>query len=161
MNKGKFSTTIVDKALWRSFQKAHGKISWEDFFQMWQEIAETIRIEAIENPLGIKMGAYMGELKFQYLPNDFKGEDRQASIEAGEQVKYMNLVERGKQGKIKWERRWAVKFNKMLQFYAFEPTRKMQRSANLYAKANPEKLRVARNTLGGYSIWRKLKNYGK
>ena len=60
--------------------------------------------------------------------------------------------------KIKWERRWAVRFNKMLQFFAFKATREIEELANKYILSNPDKLRVARNTLGGYSIWRQLKN---
>jgi len=58
--------------------------------------------------------------------------------------------------KIKWERRWAVRFNKMLQFFAFEPTRKMNTMAKKYTDTNPDKIRVARNTLGGFSVWRQI-----
>ena len=160
MSKGIFSTNIVSKELWKEFKKTNN-ISWEEFYNMWQDIADTIRQETIENPLGVKLGAFMGELKYQYLPYDFKSVDIVNSTKLGEKVNYVSLISRGKQGKIKWERRWAVKFNKMLQFYAFEPTRKLVRLADKYITSNPEKLRVSRNTLGGYSIWRQLKNYGK
>jgi len=44
----------------------------------------------------------------------------------------------------------------MLQFFAFEPTRKMNTMAKKYTDANPEKIRVARNTLGGFSVWRQI-----
>jgi len=123
----------------------------------WRDIATMIRQEAITNPLGVKLGSYTGEIKLQYLPIKFDAYNHAASEEVGEKRKHMNLVTRGKVARIKWERRWAVKFNKMLQFLAFVPTREMCSLAKKHTDAFPEKLRVSRNTLGGKSIWRQLK----
>lgn len=161
MKKAEFSINVVDRKLWRQFKQKHRNISWEEFYQLWQDIAETIREEAIFNPLGVKLGQFMGELKFQYLPHNPKMTDLGTSQLIGEEVNYVNLVTKGKTGKVKWERRWAVKFNRMLQFYAFEPTREIILMAKKRADEDPDSIRVARNTLGGFSIWRKLKNYGK
>lgn len=161
LGKKDFSTIIVSKKLWKEFKKQHGDISWADFYSMWQDIAETIRQDAIYNPLGVKLGKFMGELKYQYLPYAFKSINHGASQQLQEEIPNIALESRGKQGKIKWERRWAVKFNKMLQFYAFEPTRELTLMAKKRTEEDPDSVRVARNTLGGFSIWRKLKNYGK
>lgn len=160
MGKGKFSVQIVTKELWRTFKRLspeYKNMTWDEFYKNWQDIAETIRTETVTNPLGIKLGSYTGELKLQYLPYKFESVDHKTSEELGTTVNHVGLVTRGKNAKIKWERRWAVKFNKMLQFYAFDPTRDICQLANLYIEANPEKLRVSRNTLGGFSVWRQLK----
>lgn len=160
MKKAEFSTNIVTKELWRDFKKKypeHNHLSWDDFYNDWKDIAQTYREETITNPLGSKLGSYSGELKLQYLPHKFIAIDPASSAEIGEKTKFTNIVGKGKVGKIKWERRWAVKFNKMLQFFAFDPTRELNIMAKKYMDKHPEKLRVARNTLGGYSVWRQLK----
>jgi hypothetical protein len=162
MKKGKYATQVVTRELWKEFTKAfpeYKDMSWKDFSDYWNDIAATIREETIFNPLGVKLGHYTGELKYQYLPHRYKAKDRNTSLELGVTTNFVNLVTRGKVGKIKWERRWAVRFNKMLQFYAFEPNRDMNDKAKVHTEANPETLRTARNTLGGYSIWRQLKQH--
>lgn len=158
MKKAKYSQQVVTRGLYDRFIKEHPEyaISWSEFYQCWLDIAETIREEAIQNPLGVRLGSYTGELKLQYIPYRLKVENQKASAELGEKVDHVNLLTRGKVARIKWERRWAVKFNKMLQFFAFEPTRKMKDMAKKYTDANPEKIRVARNTLGGFSVWRQI-----
>lgn len=160
MKKGKYSSQVVTKELWKEFTRAfpeYKKMSWKDFSDYWKDLSETIREETITNPLGVKLGHYTGELKYQYLPYKFKAKDNNTSAEEGMEINYVNLVTKGKVGKVKWERRWAVRFNKMLQFYAFEPTREMEDMAKIHTDANPEAIRTSRNTLGGFSIWRQLK----
>lgn len=159
MKKGDFITNIISKDLWKKFKEEmpeYKNMSFPDFHKRWEEIAETVRNEMVTNELGVKLGAYTGELKLQYLPHKYVTEDHNTSEELGQKVPFVALVNRGKVGKIKWERRWAVKFNKMLQFFAFEGTRDINRLAKKHIDEHPEKLRVARNTLGGHSIWRQL-----
>ena len=156
MKKGKFSKMVITKELYSRFCKEYPeyKLSWKEFSDYWKDIAVKVRHYTIYNPLGVKLGSYNGELKFQYLPYKFKAKDQQTSTELGEEVNHVNISSRGKVGKIKWERRWAVKFNKMLQFYAFDETRELHKMAKDHATANPEALRISRNTLGGHSVWR-------
>lgn len=158
MRKAKFSQQVVSKDLYKRFKEQfpEHKISWEEFYKCWEDIADTIREESVNNPLGVKLGSYTGELKLQYIPYNFKVEDFAVSEEIGEKVNHVNLLTKGKVARLKWERRWAVKRNKMLQFFAFEPTRKLKIIAKKYTDANPDKIRVARDTTGGYSVWRKL-----
>jgi hypothetical protein len=161
MRKGKFSKMIISKDLWRKFTKEfpeYKEMSWKDFYDNWLDIAETIRHETVNNPLGVKLGSYTGELKLQYLPHKFIAEDLSSSEEIGEKVNHLNITTRGKVAKIKWERRWAVKFNKMLQLYAFDETREINQMAKEYIDKHSDKLRVSRNTLGGPSIWRQKMN---
>lgn len=163
LKKGEFSNTIVTKELWRAFIRDHPEhkgMTWTQFFGYWKDIAETARKEIVENPLGIKLGFYTGEIKLQYLPSKQEAYDMNVTAN-GAKIKHLNIMTRGKVAKIKWERRWAVKFLKMLQFFAFEPTREINLMANKYIEANPDKLRVARNTMGGHSIWRQLKKNDK
>jgi hypothetical protein len=158
MRKGEFSKMVVTKELYKRFIEEfpeYEELTWREFYDSWLEIAEQIRHEAAFNPLGVKLGSYVGELKFQYLPYDFKAKDHTS----GDGSDYINLVTKGKVGRVKWERRWAVNFNKMLQFYAFDGAREINELAYQRATQNPESIRVARNTLGGHSIWRqKTKN---
>lgn len=163
MRKAEFTTQIVNKELWQQFKKdfpEHKGMTWSEFIKKWGHLAETIRIETVSNPLGVKLGSYTGELKLQYLDSKFEGHDIPTSTVLGEKVNHVNLTSRGKIAKLKWERRWAVKFNKMLQFFAFEETREINAMAKKHIDNNPDKLRAARNTLGGFSIWRQLKKNG-
>jgi hypothetical protein len=157
MKKGEFSKLVITKDLYKKFLKQfpeHKEMTWKEFYQNWLDIAERIRYEAIYNPLGVKLGSYIGELKLQYLPYKFEAKDHKSSAELGEKVNYLNIDSRGKVPKIKWERREAVKRNKILQFYAFDETRELNRLAFGYVEQNPHKLRTARVTLGGHSVWR-------
>lgn len=156
MKKGKFSKMVITKELHKRFCDTfpEHKLTWKQFCEVWGDIASKIRIHAITNPLGVKLGSYTGELKFQYLPYKFKANDSSTSEELGQKTNFLNIEMRGKVGKIKWERRWAVKFNKILQFYAFDETRELNRMAKVHITNNPHLLRIARNTLGGHSVWR-------
>lgn len=149
MRKGKFSTIIFSKELYKRFCQEYPeyKLSWKEFKQYWMDITETIRYEGVMNPLGVKLPLYLGELKYQYLPYKYKALDRKATQEEEERINHMSLTTRGKIGTIKWERRWAVNFFKMLQFYAFEHDQKMNKLAKKYTTENPEKVRVSRAVL--------------
>lgn len=163
MRKGQFSKMVVTKDLWKRFRQEYPEyegITWRDFYDTWLEIAERIRYYSIYNPLGVKMGCFTGELKFQYLPHKFIAKDYHTSEKEGEEHIHLHIPERGKVPSIKWERRWAVKYNKMLQFYAFDETREINKLAYKYIEEESgEKLRTSRNTLGGVSVWRQKTNY--
>lgn len=158
MRKGKFSKSVVTKELWHRFKAAYPEykdMKWDDFFGIWKEIAAKFRYHAIHNPLGVKLGSYMGELKLQYLPHKFKATDYGETQKEGEEMIHLNIEDKGKVPKIKWERRWAVKFNKILQYYAFQETRDINEIAKEYMKSNHGRLRTSRITTGGKSVWRK------
>lgn len=160
MRKAKYATNLVSKEIFKKFKESfpeYKNMKWEDFYNNWLDIAETIREETIKNPLGVKLGSYTGELKLQYLPYKVKAVDQAVSNELGEKIDHLNITTKGKVAIIKWERRWAVKFNRMLQFFAFEPTRKLNLDAKKYIDSHPEKLRVSRAVTGGYNVWKKLK----
>jgi hypothetical protein len=160
MRKAKYSINLVSKDSFKKFKDSfpeHKDMKWEDFSNNWLDIAETIRKEIIENPLGIKLGSYTGELKLQYLPYKQKAVDIDLSNKLGEKIDHLNITTKGKVAIIKWERRWAVKFNRMLQFFAFQATRKLNVDAKKYIDSHPEKLRVSRAITGGVNVWKKLK----
>lgn len=154
MRKAKYSELVITSELWKELKKKSPEFkgkSVKELNNMWEDLAATIREQAIQNPLGIKLGSYTGELKLQYLPYKFKAEDKGVSEAEGERIEHVNLMTRGKVAKLKWERRWAVRFNKMLQFFAFGATRELDKLAQEYILEHPEKVRVARTTLGGAS----------
>lgn len=156
MGRGDFSKMLITKELFTKFKKSfpeYKDMKWGEFYSKWLDIAETIRKETITNPLGVKLGSYTGELKLQYLPYKLKAIDSHTSAELGKSTQYANIMTRGKVAVIKWERRKAGRFNKMLQFYGFSPIQEMEVMAKDYILANPEKLRVSRVTLGGRNLW--------
>jgi len=141
MRKAEFSKMVVTNELFKKFKK---------------EFPEYKRYEAIYNPLGVKLGSYLGELKMQFIPYKFKAVDRGKSDEVGEKIHHLNIETKGKVPRIKWERRHAVKFNKILQFYAFDETRDVKTLAAEYIRNdNVDKIRTARVTISGHSVWRK------
>lgn len=157
MRKGKFSTQVVTRDLFKRFKVAfpqYEAMTWAEFFSSWEDIAQTIRVEAATNPLGVKLHAYIGELKTQYLPYRFPVMDIPASFAEGYRIHRLTVATNGKTPRVKWERRWAVTKNVMLQFYAFEPCRELLSLASDYVDKHPEKIRVSRNTLGGKRTWR-------
>lgn len=162
MRKGKFSIQIINKDLLKEFKKTHPEYSemkWDEFKLLWDDLALTIRKEVVDNPLGVKLPKFTGELKVQYIPSrNHEAIDEKRSGELGVKVKHLGVQTRGKSGIVKWERRWAVKFNKMLQFFAFNATRKLSNMAAVKFDSDPEKIRMSRNTLGGKNIWRILRN---
>lgn len=160
MRKGEFSKMVITKDLYKRFLQEfpeHSEVTWREFCDNWMEIAEVIRHESIHNPLGVKLGAYTGELKLQYLPYNLPTDDRKGSQDAGEKLKNLNLILRGKTLRIKWERRAAVKRNKILQFYAFDETRAFHKIAYEYVLEHHDRIRTANVTISGNSVWRQKK----
>lgn len=163
MKKGKFSKMVITRDLHKRFREKYPEykdMSWDDFFAYWKDIAKTIRDEAITNPLGVKLGGYNGELKYQYLAYKPKVDDIKASQELGMKVIRTNIITKGKVAIVKWERRNAYAYNDMLQFFAFEPTREMTKMAEEYILQNPEKVRTLRSVSGGkggHNHWRQQK----
>lgn len=157
MRKGEFSKMVITRDLHKKFIKEfpeYKNLKWEEFYNKWLQIAEKIRYEAVNNPLGVKLGSYTGEIKVQYIPYKMDILSREESRQVGEQVLVHNFDSKGKPARVKWERRQAVKFNKILQFYAFDETRELTKAAHEYIVKNPTKIRVANITIGGTSVWR-------
>lgn len=157
MRKAQFSKIVVTKDLFKKFLNEfpeHKGMTWNTFYKSWLEIAEKIRYEAVNNPLGVKMGSYTGELKVQYIPYKMDIPNIPASREAGEIVNNFNFESKGKPARVKWERRAAARFNKILQFYAFDETRELTIAAGKHISENPNSIRVSRVTVGGQvNIW--------
>jgi len=157
MRKGEFSKMVITRELHQKFVKEfpeYKDMKWEEFYNSWLEIAEKIRHEAVNNPLGVKLGSYNGELKIQYIPYKLSTINKGQSQKEGMEIRPHNFDSKGKPARVKWERRWAVKFNKILQFYAFDETRELTKAAGEYILKNPTQIRVARTTIGGPSVWR-------
>ena len=155
MRKSRFTTHVITNELLHRFREAHPEfleMTNPELKQCWGKITDKLQDAAVTNPLGLKLSFYLGELKVQYVPNKKK------IINNGEKevvVNYLNLHSKGKVGKVKWERRWAVKYNEILQFFAFIGSRQIIRKAATHLRNNPDVIRVARNTLGGKNSWRK------
>lgn len=160
MRKGEFSKMVVTKDLHQKFIKEfpeYHDMTWIDFFNSWLEIAEKIRKEVVDNPLGVKLGSYTGELKIQYIPYKMEIRDEVESEKQGEEIFLHNFDSKGKPARVKWERRQAVKFNKILQFYAFDETRELTTAAHKHVLNNPNSIRISKHTICGPSPWRPKK----
>lgn len=159
LKKAKYTYNVINIPMWSQFRKKfpeYKHMKDAELNKLWNDISKTIQEEAILNPLGVKLGNFAGEIKYQYLPYKFEAKDIPSSQELGDKVKFVNLITRGKVAKIKWERRKAVKSNKMLQFFGFTATREMDILAKKHTDNKPNSIRTSRNTLGGHSIWRQL-----
>jgi hypothetical protein len=123
--------------------------SEEEFLRIWNKVlAPEIRKEIGNNPLGIKLPYYLGEVKAQWLPYILK-KDKMVTKEGNTSFDKLDLTNGGKTMVVKWERRTAVRYTRMLQFYAFEADRKIKDIAKKREKETPEDIRVSRVTLGG------------
>lgn len=162
MKKSEFMTTIMSRAMWRRFRKENPEYknyTEPELLKLWSDIMKTLREEAILNPLGVKLPYYLGEIKFQFLPHKFEAINQKMSQEYGEKIPHLNISTKGKVGMIKWERKWAVKFNKILQFFAFDEARAFREEM---PKLNLDSVRVSRITIGGHNPWRQyIKNEHK
>lgn len=157
MSKKEFTTQVFTDSLLDEFLEEYPEYkdkTKQQLTKYWKNITNKIKTNVVCNPLGLKLPNYMGELKCQYLPHKFKAKDYKTSEELGEDVNYVNLVTKGKVATIKWERRWAVRYNKILQFYAYLECQDWCHLAKDHITNHPEMVLTSRNTLGGHSIWR-------
>lgn len=134
---------------YKEFIKAHPEYkdkSWDEIRDTWEEISKEIRNQVAKNPLGLKLKYYIGEIKFQYLPYKLKtiipisGEE--------ENRRTLNLHNRGRTGIVKWERRFAVRYNKWLQYFAFDACNLLRKETKQTVLDNPDSVRVSRITTG-------------
>jgi hypothetical protein len=70
------------------------------------------------------------------------------SINEDESQRTLNLHNRGKTGIVKWERRFAVRYNKWLQYFAFDACDLLKKEANKTVLENPDSIRISRITTG-------------
>jgi hypothetical protein len=157
MRKAQFSTIVFTKELYQRFKEKHPEhkeITWKEFKDRWAEITETIRTETVYNPSGVKLAFYLGELKYQYLPHKYKPLDRNSTVLNDEPTNFINLTTRGKTGILKWERRWAVNYFRMLRLFSFEADKRMNQMAKTHTLKNPESIRISRVTIGS-KRWKK------
>lgn len=148
--KGKYSKTLINKSrMYKTFIKKYPQFkdkSWEDILETWVLITNEIKKQVTQNPLGVKLKFYIGEIKLQYVPYKIKS----FKFDTDNNLKReLNLHSRDKVAVIKWERREAVKYNKWLQYFAYDPARDLQTMASKAIFDNPEKYRTSRVTLGG------------
>ena len=150
--KTPYTHKIKTQELYDEFQKTHDdfNISLKEFEHIWLDIlVPEIQEQVVMNPLGFKMPFYVGELKLQWLPYNPKKIDFNHKLNTGEEVPLMNFKNGNKSPKLKWERRNAVRYNRWLQFYGFNPARGIDKLARKKLMENPNDMRVSRVTLGG------------
>jgi hypothetical protein len=159
-SKKEYTDNIICDDLFKKFLNEfpeYKSYSLKQLKDIWTQITDAYVEHAYQNPLGVKLGAFLGDVKVQYMCYDFKAHDYGTSNKEGIDINYINLSTRGKVAKVKWERRNVVKKNKSLQFYGFKADSRIAKKAKQKILESPDSVRVARNTLGGYSIWRQLK----
>lgn len=142
LGKSEFSTNIVTSKLWKQSKL---NISLEQFMQIWKSISTQIVHEVTTNALGVKLPFFTGELKVQYLPYKMNTTDIPISTQIGEVVPQMYMLSKGKVGCVVWERKASRKFNRALDWYAFEESQENFRDVVKRALLkNPEMFRVSR-----------------
>lgn len=136
------------KNFYKEFKEAYPEYSdksWNEIRDTWDDISKEFRHQIAKNPLGIKLKYYIGELKFQYLPYKMK---TMLKVSEEESQRTINLHNRGKTGILKWERRFAVRYNKWLQYFAFDACDLLKKEANNTVLEDPDSIRTSRITTG-------------
>ena len=125
LGKAEFSTGIVNEKLYIDWLKNNPdyKLSYKQFLEIWDGIANNIRNEIATNPMGIKLPFSTGEVRVQFLPKVIKGEDHVVSDNEQEKLPFLNIITKGKVAKISWIRKNAVKFNPQIILFAFQQSR--------------------------------------
>lgn len=157
VKRAEFTHLVINKHLWRAFINENpdfAEMTYSRFRECWAAITKTIMKEAITNPLGVKLPNYLGEIKFQFLPYKFEAFDRDLSYELEEPIKFINISTIGKVGKVKWERRQAVRFNRILQFYSFSANARFCKLAKERVEEDPHSVRVSMVTMGRRRVWK-------
>lgn len=126
--KSEFSTVVVNQVSYNEWIKANPEykhITLAQWRAIWDTIAYEVRNQACNNPLGIYLPFYTGELKIQYLPGSVKRVDNEASDIMGQKINHINITTKGKVAVVVWQRKRAANFNKMLNLFGFEQDRQI------------------------------------
>ncbi len=145
VGKKQFSTIIVSDKLYKTWKKnnpEYENISIIEFRQIWGEIAKEVRNQTVNNSLGIYFPFYVGETKIQFIPPSVKAVDMAESSELGEKINHLNIITKGKIGKLVWQRKRAAAFNKMINLFAFVADRKFSKQSVKALNTNPELYRL-------------------
>lgn len=137
--KKEFSFNVINPQMYERWidLNPNQEISYKRFLEIWKIIADKIKQEAVENPMGIKLSHMCGEIRIQYLPKSIKAQNY-FKKEEGERPNYLNINSKGKVAKVMWIRKNAVKFNPFIVYFGYEQHKNISKQATEFINNTPE-----------------------
>lgn len=146
-SRREFIVEVVSKDLHKKWQKQTGsELEYKTFCIIWKEIANTIQDQVVNNPSGVRLPFFNGDITTNYYQYINRHHNSKASQELGYQVPELDWHSDGRQGKVIWSINHARKQHRWLILFAFQPSRALKIAASRGMKTQPEIYRYARTT---------------
>lgn len=143
--KTEFVYHIVNENLYKRWSEETGsKLTFKEFRDVWDKIAEIIRSQTVTNTHGVRLPFFNGDLVSNYIQVLNRHINTKASQELGYKVYQLDWHSGKKPGKVVWAIRHARRQNKWVNLYAFQPCRLFQKEASEGFFKHPEIYRYAR-----------------
>lgn len=137
--KKEFTHNIINQQVYDRWIDLNpdANISYKRFLEIWKIIADKIKREIVENPMGVRLSHMCGEMRIQYLPKSVKAQNYFLE-EKEERPNYLNINSKGKVAKIMWIRKNAVKFNPFIMYFGYEQHKNLNQQAYDFIMKSPE-----------------------
>lgn len=141
--QNKFFTQAVSEDTYNIWKNNNPELSskinsYNSFLKYWKYISNAIITEVCNNPLGVKLPYYCGELSVKYIGADMKPYDIKKSQLLEKKVEHLNWNSAEKLGKIVWNTERASRFSAMIKYYGFKGVRKFNVEVNNAFNDHPE-----------------------
>lgn len=128
--KTKYTKEIISLDVykeWIAENPEYVEVTYQDFKLYWRSIAEKVRWHIINNPMGVHLPFYCGDIRVQYIPKSVKVPNIPLGTQLGQVIYDTSLLTKGKGGKISWVRKYASRYNPLILLYCYEPIRDIRR----------------------------------
>lgn len=146
--KAQYTHVLVNKKLYKKWkgQNPEYETSWEEFQIIWDKIAQEIRYQVLNNPDGVRLPFFTGDMACKYVQIKGKPIDEKSSRELGKEVNFLNWHSDKRVARLCWSIDHARKRNKWNKIFAFKASQPFQNEANISIKDHPGEFKVARTT---------------
>ena len=143
--KEEFTHQVVNEDLYKRWKKETGnKMTFREFRDIWDKIADTIQEQVVNNPHGVRLPFYNGDLVSNYVTMLKRHMNKWASENAGYEIPELDWHSNRRPGKIIWSINHARKQHRWLILFAFAPCAKFRRKVSDGFKTHPEIYKLAR-----------------
>lgn len=156
-SKAEFIHEVVNRKLYETWKKDTGNThSFKEFQSIWRAIAGVVREQVVNNPHGVRLPFFNGDILANYYQHLNRHTNRPASQQVGYLIPELDWHSNQKQGKVVWSIRHARKQHRWLILFAFEPCRKLKRAVATGFKTHPEIYKYSRAT--NYTAYKLIEN---
>lgn len=131
-----FTTNLISPALFKQFKRVSPKedITWKEFQQIWDMIAEVYMDMTVEETDGTRLGFYLGDLSIQYV-------NLRKVLEKHSRKVPLNLSTDGKVGKVVLTLGQVRRYNKYSLLFGFKACNRFTKKANHKLMTTPQKFK--------------------